>query len=212
MSKLPGASPPQQKESATVDSAGKFGRASTGPTDARDVQLVSRVAAGDLQAFDALYRSYFPRLVRFLDRMTRNAAMIEEIINDTMYVVWDKAESYNQTSKVSTWIFSIAYRRACKSIRKIDTPVDMAIDSVDESVTADPERRLNQRQLQRQVAAALNAIAPEQRTVVNLTYYHGMDYQEIAATMDCPVNTVKTRMFHARRKLKELLSTVLESL
>jgi RNA polymerase sigma factor (sigma-70 family) len=182
-----------------------------GQAELRDVQLVRRVAEGDLRAFDALYRSYFPRLVRFLDRMTRNAALIEEIINDTMYVVWDKAGTYNQTSKVSTWIFSIAYRRACKSIRKNDLPVEQEFELVNQDAMNEPEGRLSQRQLQHRVAAALDSIPIEQRTVVNLTYYHGMDYQEIARTMDCPVNTVKTRMFHARRRLKELLSKALGS-
>jgi len=180
--------------------------------ESRDVQLIIRITNGDLRAFDALYRSYFPRLVRFLDRYTRRTALIEEIINDTMFVVWEKADAYNQTSKVSTWIFAIAYRKAMKTIKRTDDPQEADFDLVQAGIEMEPDSQLSQRQLQQCVSHALDAISVEQRTVVSLAYYHGMDYQEIATTMDCPVNTVKTRMFHARKRLQNLLAKVMESL
>lgn len=180
--------------------------------ESRDVQLIIRITNGDLRAFDALYRSYFPRLVRFLDRYTRRTALIEEIINDTMFVVWEKADAYNQTSKVSTWIFAIAYRKAMKTIKRTDDPQEADFDLVQAGIEMEPDSQLSQRQLQQCVSHALDAISVEQRTVVNLAYYHGMDYQEIATTMDCPVNTVKTRMFHARKRLQNLLAKVMGSL
>jgi len=184
----------------------------SGQPELRDVQLIHLIAQQDLRAFDALYRHYFPRLVRFLDRMTRSTALIEEIINDTMYVVWEKASTYNHTSKVSTWIFAIAYRKALKSIQRSDDPVDVDFELILADIDSEPDSQLSQRQLQHCISQALNAIPVDQRTVVNLAYYHGMAYEEIAATMDCPVNTVKTRMFHARKRLKNLLSRVMESL
>lgn len=92
--------------------------------DASDARLISQVADGDRRAFEALYRGYFPRLTRFLNGMTRSAQLIEEIVNDTMLVVWQKAHSFDGTCKVSTWIFAIAYRKACKGIRGLDEPVD----------------------------------------------------------------------------------------
>jgi RNA polymerase sigma factor (sigma-70 family) len=171
-----------------------------------DEQLIRRIASHDLQAFDALYRSFFPRLKRFLDRMTHSVTMIEEIINDTMLVVWQKAGTYNGTCKVSTWIFSIAYRKALQALRDVDDPVEIDFEQVSAETDGQPEHEITQRQQQRNIGRALDALPLEQRTVVNLTYYHGMGYQEIAETMDCPVNTVKTRMFHARKRLKTLLS------
>lgn len=174
-----------------------------------DVQLIDRIAASDLQAFDALYRSFFPRLTRFLDRMTRNVALIEEIINDTMFVVWQKAHTYDRTCKVSTWIFSIAYRKALKAIRGVDEPIEADFEHIAAEEECGPEQQIGQQQIQRCVSHALDALPIEQRTVVNLAYYHGMGYQEIAETMDCPVNTIKTRMFHARKRLRILLSSVM---
>lgn len=184
----------------------------SGQNELRDVQLILRIAQGDLRAFDALYRSFFPRLVRFLDRFTRRTALIEEIINDTMFVVWEKAHTYNQTSKVSTWIFSIAYRKALKTIKRSDEPQDADFDLLQAEFETEPDSQLSQRQLQQSVSNALDAIPIDQRTVVSLAYYHGMGYQEIAETMECPVNTVKTRMFHARKRLQVLLFRVMESL
>ena len=186
--------------------------ANSSQVEFRDVQLVIRIAEGDLRAFDALYRSFFPRLARFLNRFTRKTTLIEEIINDTMFVVWEKASTYNQTSKVSTWIFAIAYRKAMKTIKRTDEPQEADFDLMEAEIEMEPDNQLSQRQLQQSVSLALDAISAEQRAVVTLAYYHGMHYQEIAETMDCPVNTVKTRMFHARKRLQNLLSKVMESL
>ena len=83
-----------------------------------DVALVSRVAAGDLHAFEALYRIYHPRLDRFLSLMTARRTVVEEVLNDTMLVVWRRSDTYNRQSKVSTWIFAIAYRTALKALRE----------------------------------------------------------------------------------------------
>ena len=78
--------------------------------------LVERIAVGDLRAFEALYRAYHPRLDRFLGLMTSRRTIVEEALNDTLLVVWKNAASYNRTSKVSTWIFAIAYRTALKTL------------------------------------------------------------------------------------------------
>ncbi|WP_426162226.1 RNA polymerase sigma factor [Pseudoduganella sp. R-34] len=179
--------------------------------DVDDGELVRLVGGGDRLAFQALYRAYFPRLARFLDRMTRNVPLLEEIVNDTMLVVWQKASSYDGSSKVSTWIFGIAYRQALKALRGLDEPLEDAPDAAGEE-WHEPEHALAALQLQRGVGRALDALPLEQRAVVCLTYYHGMAYQEIAETIGCPVNTVKTRMFHARLRLKDMLSDHLEEI
>lgn len=180
------------------------------PRESHDAQLIRRIAERDHLAFEALYRSFFPRLTRFLDRMTRSAVLIEEIVNDTMYTVWRKADTFDRTSKVSTWIFSIAYRTALKAFRDVDEPVEMDFDQIAGDAAFEPEREMNQLQVRKHVGNALDALPIQQRTVVNLAYYHGMGYQEIADIMDCPVNTIKTRMFHARKRLKGLLCRVME--
>lgn len=167
--------------------------------------LVRRIAAGDRRAFEALYRLYFPRLARFLQRMTRSTPLIEEIVNDTLLAVWRKASTFDGSSKVSTWIFAIAYRRACNSLRALDEPVEEGGDER-EAIEADrPDRQLEQARLAQAVGAALEALPLAQRTAFQLTFYHDMSYTEIAEIMECPVNTIKTRLFHARKRLAVLL-------
>lgn len=184
------------------------GRARPSGEEGQEVRLLALVAGGDRLAFQSLYRAYFPRLARFLDRMTRNLTLAEEIINDTMLVVWQKAESFDHSAKVSTWIFAIAYRQALKALRALDEPAPD--QEMPDERRHQPERAMQHRQLQRDLQGALAALPFEQRMVVSLTYFHDMDYKEIAATMDCPVNTVKTRMFHARQRLKQTLDINLE--
>lgn len=169
-------------------------------------RLVERIAAGDRQAFDRLYRTYFPRLGRFLGRMCRSATLVEEIINDTMLVVWQKAASYDGSCKVSTWIFAIAHRTLLKGLRGGAEPVEADPDTRPGPDGCEPEPQLERRQLQHRVLQALELLPLAQRIVMVLTYYHDMAYNDIAAIVDCPVNTVKTRMFHARHRLRDLLA------
>jgi RNA polymerase sigma factor (sigma-70 family) len=189
---------------------GRSSGASAHIADADDARLIGQVVGGDRHAFEVLYRSYFPRLTRFVNGMTRSVQLIEEIVNDTMLVVWQKAHTYDGSCKVSTWIFAIAYRKACKAIKGLDEPVDVDPDLFEGAPGFEPEHELELQRLQRAVGAALDDLPAAQRTVVHLTYHHQMGYADIAAIMDCPVNTVKTRMFHARRRLKLLLAGQLE--
>ncbi|HEY2925268.1 RNA polymerase sigma factor [Piscinibacter sp.] len=173
-------------------------------------RLIERIVARELPAFDALYRAYHPRLTRFLDRVTRRPALVEEVLNDTMLVVWNRADSYNGHCKVSTWIFAIAYRKALKALQRLDEAVEDPDEEPAASADGGPEAQAGQRELRELLAEALDELSAAHRAVVDLTYFHGIGYREIAQIVDCPVDTVKTRMFHARRRLKALLADRLE--
>jgi RNA polymerase sigma factor (sigma-70 family) len=175
-----------------------------------ELRLVARVAGGELAAFDALYRIYHPRLARFLDRVTRRPGLVEELLNDTMLVVWNRAERFDGTCKVSTWVFAIAYRKALKALQHWDDAVEdeHAADRVD--LEPGPEQQAGRRELRSVLMRALGQLSVPHRAVVDLTYFHGLSYLEISAVVGCPVDTVKTRMFHARRRLRTLLPGRLE--
>jgi len=169
-----------------------------------ELQLLRRVAGGDRQAFQALYVGYHRRLARFLTRLTRRYDLAEEIINDTLWVVWCKAPDFRGDSRVSTWIMGIAYRRALKTLKRLHSftpPLDFTLDGA-QVATEEPQRT---DELHEWLDHALGQLPPDQRMVLELTYYLGHSCAEIATIMECPVNTVKTRMFHARRKLREVL-------
>lgn len=184
-----------------------------GSDDARDeVALLMRVAAEEMDAFEALYRMYHPRLQRFVRGMTKQSSLAEEIIDDTMMVVWRKAYTFNHTAKVSTWIFAIAYRQALKSLRGIDDTVEFDQDEHGGSTHVGPDDELQQQELRQHLDDALNRLSAEQRAVIELTYYFGYGCREIAEIVDCPVDTVKTRMFYARRKLKTMLASRREAI
>jgi RNA polymerase sigma-70 factor, ECF subfamily len=173
--------------------------------DARERQLLQRVAQADRHAFDELYLSYHRRLARFLMRLVPRYDIAEEVINDTFWVVWQKAGEFRGDSRVSTWLMGIAYRRALKTLRSAKNerqqrqilPGDVDVMVLDDPTHADA--------IEAWVLQALGHLPHEQRLAIELAYYLGHSCEEIADIMQCPVNTVKARMFHARQKLKTLL-------
>jgi len=175
-------------------------------TDAEDVALIRRVARGDLPAFETFYRGYHERLHRFIGLMTQHSTIVEEVLNDTMLVVWNRATTFNGMSKVSTWVFSIAYRTALKALRAHDEPVEEPEADRYASPGAGPEQQRSAEEARAALARALDSLSHEQRSVLVLTYFHDLPYAEIALIVGCPVDTVKTRCFHGRRRLRALLS------
>jgi RNA polymerase sigma-70 factor, ECF subfamily len=180
------------------------GAAGATTANASELRLLECVARGDRQAFQELYVGYHRRLARFLARLTRGYPIAEEIINDTMYVVWRKAAEFRGQSQVSTWIMGIAYRQALKALKRESSATQLATVPGDENSPAvDSTQRTDE--LHEWIGHALTELSAEQRMVVELTYYAGLSCQEIATIMECPLNTVKTRMFHARKRLRAVL-------
>ncbi len=171
-----------------------------------EMALLDRVRRKDLRAFERLYRIYQPRLARFLFNLVQRPQLVEEVLNDTMMVVWDTAGRFRGNSKLSTWVFSIAYRKAIKAKLRWPDPVEEP--ALDTRVSNDPapDEELDQRRLHDALIGAMSQLSADHRAVVDLTYFHGLGYREIAEIMNCPVDTVKTRMFHARRRLRQAMS------
>jgi RNA polymerase sigma-70 factor (ECF subfamily) len=173
---------------------------------ADDERLMAGICAKNMGAFEELYRGYHTRLSRFLFKLVHRPQLVEEVLNDTLMVVWDRAYSFNGESKLSTWIFAIAYRKAMKALRGQDMPVEDKWADERVSQDASPEDDLGHHMRHVLLMKAIGELSPEHRAVVDFTYFQDMGYREIAAIMGCPVDTVKTRMFHARRHLKRRLA------
>ncbi len=175
-----------------------------------DVRLMARVAVEDVDAFEAIYRLYHPRITRFLRGVLRQrTALVDEVIDDTMLVAWRKAHTWDGSSQLSTWLFAIAYRQALKALRRNDQAIELS-DEPPIPHECEPDGELQHDQLRVQLDAALDLLSIEHRTVMELTYYQGYSCREIAGIMDCPVATVKTRMFYARRRLRAVLAPLSE--
>lgn len=172
--------------------------------DERERALLSRVAGQDRRAFEELYLGYHRRLTRFLMRLAPRYDIAEEVINDTFWIVWQKAADFRGGSQVSTWIMGIAYRRALKALRSLKPETEMQpINEISGSLIGDDPNDADA--IESWVQSALTRLPLEQRMAIELAYYLGHSCEEIGVIMECPVSTVKARMFHARQKLKALL-------
>jgi RNA polymerase sigma-70 factor (ECF subfamily) len=176
------------------------------PLGPQQEQLDDRLRRRDPEAFEEFYRLLHPRLAHFVVGLTKRADLAEDVINETMLAAWRGLPQFKGESKLSTWVFAIAYRIAIRVAKRHDRPVgeeDMP-EVVDEYALTDGDAESAQRQ--RLLQAAIAELSADHRMVVELTYYQDMGYREIAEIMDCPVDTIKTRMFHARRYLKAKLA------
>lgn len=176
------------------------GKSEAGQSAAAERELLAAVGRRDRKAFAELYRAYQPRLYGYIRRLVANPTLVEEIVDDVMFVVWTDAKKFRGKSAVSSWIFGIAYRKALTALRKegrYEAPLRRDVETADPAGGSRADIEL--------IHAGLEGLSPDHRQVVELTYFCGYSYQEIAEIADCPVNTVKTRMFHARRRLKVLL-------
>jgi RNA polymerase sigma-70 factor (ECF subfamily) len=171
-----------------------------GNDKAAEALLLRRVADGDRGAFEELFNNYHPRLFSFLFRLTRSHGAAEELANDVMLTLWKDAGRFRGESKVSTWIFGIAYRQALAHLRKRNFKLVSIRD--DDAVVGETDARLEREDWVRQ---GLQTLPPKQKLTVMLVYFLGLSCEETANASGVPINTVKTRMFHARKKMKEQL-------
>lgn len=172
-----------------------------------DLALLERIGRGDRAALHELYDSYYHALLRFMQRVTRSLELAQEGVNDVMLTVWRNSASFGGRSSVSTWIMGIGYHKALKALasrRRWSSRFGFHIDDFEDraEIAVDPDEPSDLRQTLRK---ALETLSPAQRAVVELTYFGDYSYDEIASIMGCNVNTVKTRMFYARAKLRKAL-------
>ena len=184
----------------------------SGSQTRQEERLLERIRQRDRGAFEELYRLYAPRLFGYVLRLTRRPDLVEEVTDDVLLVVWRQADRFAGRSRPSTWIFGIAYRKAMKALRRQrrrrDTdPLPEPVRSASEG----PEGRTLRRERAEALSRALAELSPEQRAVIELTYYQGFSCRETAEALGCPEGTVKTRMYYARRRLRGLLDSVVGS-
>ncbi len=161
--------------------------------------LLEQAAKGDEGAFARLYDRFADRVFRYALTILRDRHLAEEVTQETMLAVWKGAKSYSGRSKVSTWIFGIARNQAhrllereARARRRVEEPLSLP----------DPAEAVGREEA---VSNALASLPATHREVVFLTFYEGLSYSEIASLLNVPEGTVKSRMFHARKKLAEAL-------
>lgn len=171
-----------------------------------DKELITRIVNRDQTAMSTLYARHHVRLYRYLVRLVRNEAMAEELMNEVFMECWRKADSFEGRSAVSTWMMTIARNRAISLLRKrsdAELDDDYAAQIADEEDT--PEVVSQKRSKAEVMRACMEKLSDAHREIIDLVYYHDKSVSEVAEIAAIPANTVKTRMFHARKKLAELM-------
>jgi RNA polymerase sigma-70 factor (ECF subfamily) len=186
-----------------VTMAGSRAKGGDGPADA---VLLQRVAGGDRHAFAELYRRLQRPLFGYLMKLVREREMVEDVLNETMMEVWRQAARFEGRASVNTWVFSIAHHRAVSRLRrKRETALDEESAAAIEDEAPLPDQRAVTKDMNRLLASLIEQLSFEHREILHLAYFQEFSVQEIADALDLPPNTVKTRMFYARQRLKVLL-------
>ncbi len=171
-----------------------------------DERLIERITSRDRSAFEALYRRYQTRVYRQLLGMTGDRTAAELLTNDVLVDVWKGAAKFRRQSTPATWIFAMAHHKGLNELRRrkrSPESEEIGEDLVDPAESAD--RQVGRGDLREALRGALKALSPIHREVLDLTFYQELSYEEIAAVVGCPANTVKTRVFHAKRRLRDIL-------
>ncbi len=171
-----------------------------------DETLLERIAAGDRGAIRTLFGRHQVRVYRFVLRFVGDPMVAEDLVNETFLEAWRQAGRFEARSAVSTWLlaiarfkaFSVRRRRVCEEVE-----LDLASGSVDPA--DNPEVALGRKDMGRVLRQCLNALPACQAEVMDLVYYHEKSVKEVAEIVGIPENTVKTRMFGARKRLAAML-------
>jgi RNA polymerase sigma-70 factor (ECF subfamily) len=171
-----------------------------------DVALIGRIAAGDKLAMQVLFARHHVRVYRFVLRLVRNETLAEDLISEVFLDVWRQAGKFEARSAVSTWLLAIARFKALSTLRKrSEEELDEDAAAAIEDPGDDPEVAVQKKDKSAVLRKALAVLSLDHREIIDLVYYHEKSVEEVAEIVGIPENTVKTRMFYARKQLSELL-------
>lgn len=171
-----------------------------------DEALIGRIATGDKVAMQVLFARHHVRVYRFVLRLVRDQTKAEDLISEVFLDVWRQAGKFEARSAVSTWLLAIARYKALSALRRRpDEELDDEAAAAIEDPGDDPETALEKKDKGEILRKCLTALSPEHREIIDLVYYHEKSVEEVAEIVGIPQNTVKTRMFYARKRLSELL-------
>jgi RNA polymerase sigma-70 factor (ECF subfamily) len=189
--------------------------------DASDLSLVRRVQRGDKGAFDVLVLKYQHKLVKLVMRYVRNPAEAEDIAQEAFIKAYRALPQFRGDSAFYTWLYRIAINTAKNAVVSRDrSPIEYDLDrnSSDDSYEMQgrmkdpdtPEGLVLTDEIRTTVNAAIDALPEDLRTAIVLRELEGLSYEEIATAMDCPVGTVRSRIFRAREAIDKRLREVFE--
>jgi RNA polymerase sigma-70 factor, ECF subfamily len=170
-----------------------------------DARLMLAFQAGDRRAFETLFARYTPRVLTFLTRMVRDRARAEELTQDVFIRIYNAAERYEAKARFSTWIFGIAHNLALNDLARAHRKNEQVRSDLTELHAVDPApspiEKLEAERTRAKLEQALAALPERQRAAVLLRSEQGMDYEEIAGSLETTVASVKSLLHRARESL-----------
>jgi RNA polymerase sigma-70 factor (ECF subfamily) len=176
-----------------------------------DDRLIAACRSGKTEAFGVLVRRYQDRLYPTVFRLTGCAEDALDLLQEAFLRAYQKLDRFNGESSFYTWVYRIAINLALSNLRKQrPTSFGAPVDPVDERGDDDPARSLLQAERDEQVQQALDALAPDHRTIVVMKEFDGLRYEEIGAVLGIPVGTVRSRLHRARLELRHRLRGLID--
>jgi RNA polymerase sigma-70 factor, ECF subfamily len=168
-----------------------------------DEVLIKSIAARDESAMRMLYERHNARVFRFVTQIVKDEHLAEDITSEAFFEVWRQAGTFESRSQVPTWLLAIARFKAW-STNRVRRPVSLDEAKVEriEDAADNPEEALLKFDNGAMLRASLARMSPEHREIIDLVYYHEKTITEVAEILQVPRNTVKTRMFYARKALQ----------
>jgi RNA polymerase sigma-70 factor (ECF subfamily) len=168
--------------------------------------LLRRIAAGDETAMRTLYARCNVQIYRYVRSILHDASKAEDVVSEVFFDVWRQANSFKGRSRVSTWLIAIARFKALSLLRKRwDESLDDEVTESIEDEADGPDVALQKKDDSILLRMCLKRLSPKHREIIDLVYYQEMSVGEVAAIVGVPRNTVKTRMFYARKSIARLM-------
>jgi RNA polymerase sigma-70 factor, ECF subfamily len=183
------------------------GRTQWSGQDTSDLALVDAIAAGDKHALQALYGRHHVKVYRFALRFLRDEAGAEDMVSEVFFDVWRQAERFERRSQVSTWLLAIARNKALSTLRRrSNEQLDEEVAEFIEDPADNPEVMMQKQERASILRNCLEQLSAAHREIIDLVYYHERTIEEVSEIIGVPVNTVKTRMFYARKRIAEIMA------
>lgn len=198
------------------------------PTPDSDAMLVQRTLAGEQRAFDLLVIRYQRRVERLIGRMVRDVDLVQDIAQETFVRAYRALAQFRGDAQFYTWLYRIAVNTAKKQLLELKRDplvFQSQLSSGEDDETSSPERELNaqvadaetpdavlaSKEIAEAVNAALEALPEELRMAITLREMEGMSYEEIAQALECPIGTVRSRIFRAREAIDRVLRPLMDT-
>lgn len=176
-----------------------------GTADFVDRELVGRMAAGDRAALGTLFRGYHAPLCRFISRLTVDREVIQDVIDDTFWTVWQRAADLPCDWRVSTWLLGISYRCSLRALeqRGDGETTDKGVPEIclPKGIRHQPSESSDE------LIRKFNELTVDQRVLIDLVYGAGQDLEEVALVMSCRVDALRPQLRQARNSLSAVIST-----